>query len=313
VTDQVAPHSRRSILAAALGGLGGLVAARLGQPAALRAATDDPVLAGNANTADAATSVENTTAGGTSLIGHSAGAGVGVQGDAATGSGVVGRSTDDTPTDDFNVESAKTGVIGTAGDLTNASINTDEIGVYGFADVSEFSVGALGESFAGTGLIGSSDAGFGSAGVSNTGGGAIALGGAVGLLGFSADDQSAGILGDVGPNAAGVYGNTGEAAAPLPPAGVGVYARAETTAQTALQVAGKVKFSRSGRVNVAAGQSSVLVTMAGVTSASYIIATLQTNRSGTHVQSVTPASGRFRIYLNRSVPGATTVGYLVVN
>ena len=94
--------------------------------------------------------------------------------------------------------------------------------------------------------------------------------------------------------------------------GTGVYAQADAGG-TALHVAGKVTFSRSGRTYVAAGHSSCTVTMAGVTISSWIVATPQTNRTGIHVQAVVPAAGRFTIHLNKTASGRTYIGYLVIN
>jgi len=203
------------------------------------------------------------------------------------GAGVQGENFDATPST-FSSPSNKTGVIGTAGAITSISTNTDEIGVYGYADVSGNSVGILGQSHKGTGVVGV---------------------GAVGVVGAG----TWGVLGDVGTGQVGVYGNTGANPAPNPGTGVGVVARAETTAQIALKVFGRAQFSRSGRTYVAAGTSTRKITMTGVTTSSYIIATPQTNRAGVFVQAVVPAAGYFTIYLNKIVAGTTYVGYLVIN
>ena len=53
--------------------------------------------------------------------------------------------------------------------------------------------------------------------------------------------------------------------------------------------------------------------MAGVTSASYVIATVQTNKAGVYVRAVVPAGGKFTIYLSKAPTAAIVVGYLVVN
>ena len=82
---------------------------------------------------------------------------------------------------------------------------------------------------------------------------------------------------------------------------------------TALSVHGKLKLSRSGRANVYAGHSTRVVTLAGVTTSSYIVATPQTNRSGLFVQAVVAGTGKFTIYLNKVVSGTTRIGYIVIN
>ncbi|HET7829105.1 MAG TPA: hypothetical protein VFL03_06080 [Candidatus Limnocylindrales bacterium] len=269
-------RSRRAVIGAALGGAAALAAANVAKPLAVTADTGDNLLLGTPNTADAETSV-------TSTIDTNA-----FRATIGSATGLRGESTDATPTVDFTVESHKTGVIGTAGDPSGMLPNTDEIGVFGYADTSPSSAGIAGHSPGGNGVYANGDWG-----VYATGNIAIA--------------------GDVGSTGVGVYGFTGNTDIPLPPAGVGVYARAASTAQTALQVVGKVKFSRSGRVAISAGSSSKLVTMSGVTETSYVIATLQTSSSGLYVRAVVTASGKFRIYLSKAAPKRVVVGYLVVN
>jgi len=101
----------------------------------------------------------------------------------------------------------------------------------------------------------------------------------------------------------GVFGDTAN--------GTGVLAR--STKGTALDVRGKAKFSGSGLVTVAAGAASKKVTLAGVTSASMILATAQ--QDGTvSVRSAVPASGSFTIHLTGKAPaGGLKVAYFVLN
>ncbi|HLX33945.1 MAG TPA: hypothetical protein VKR30_01735 [Candidatus Limnocylindrales bacterium] len=312
--DVGASKSRRSILAGALGGLGALAASALSRPLSVDAAANGNVQLGHGtadtdNDSSAETRVNGTTDGivalsawqngsgtgfegltqtGTGVLGIAGTSGVGVQGQSDTGTGVHGESTDNTPTPDFTVPSNKTGAIGSTGATTNIAANTDELGVYGYADLSVNSVGVLGHSHQGVGQVGI---------------------GSVGVIGAG----SWGVLGDVGATDVGVYGNTGPSVAPSPGTGIGVAARAESTAQVALKVIGRAQFSRSGRTYVAAGTSTRKITMSGVTTSSYIIATPQTNRAGVFVQAVVPAAGSFTIYLNKIVAGTTYVGYLVIN
>jgi hypothetical protein len=76
---------------------------------------------------------------------------------------------------------------------------------------------------------------------------------------------------------------------------------------------GKAKFSRSGRKSIGATATSVKVTMAGVTSSSYVVATLQTSVSGVYVRAAVPTTGSFTIYLSKA-PGKTVyVGYFAIN
>jgi hypothetical protein len=118
----------------------------------------------------------------------------------------------------------------------------------------------------------------------------------------------------IGPSR-GVVGNGGSGIGVqgLTAGGIGVDARATTTTGTALRTTGKVQFNRSGRTSITAGHASRTVSMAGVTTSSYIIATPQTNRAGIYIQSVVPAAGKFTIYLNKAVTGTSYIGYLVIN
>jgi hypothetical protein len=311
--DTGAAKSRRAVLAGAIGGAGALAISALGHPAAVAAAANGNVQLGHGtadtdNDSAAETRVNGTTSGITALSGVQAGSGIGLAGTTGTGigtqgvgtgtgvglkgtsnagNGARGESIDNTPSD-FLSASNKTGVIGTAGDASGLAANTDEIGVLGYCNVSSHSTGVLGVSTAGVGAFGI---------------------GAIGVIGFG----SWGVLGDVDTASIGVYGNTGAAAAPAVTGGIGVLARAQATTQVALKVLGKTQFSRSGRTYVSAGASSRKVSMTGVTTSSYVIATLQTNRAGVYVQAVVPGTGYFTIYLNKAVSATTYVGYLVIN
>jgi hypothetical protein len=291
--DTTTPRSRRAILASALGGLGAIAAARLVKPEAASANPGDPV------TIDATTAGVGTT-GITSIVPdadalHVSGDGSGITGIGTLGVGVTGTSNNVNPSD-FANPSHLTGIIGSTGNPVNIATNTDEVGVYGYADLSTGSSGVWGDSNVGTGVAGSGDTGvFGA-----------------GYYGVYAFGRVA-VTGDGGATDTGVYGFAGANPAPLPPAGVGVQATAGSTAQIALNVTGKAKFSRSGKTFIGAGLYARKVTMAGVTTSSYVIATLQTRRVGVYVHAVVPGTGYFYIYLNKAVTATTYVGYLVIN
>jgi hypothetical protein len=287
--DPSAPRSRRAILASALGGLGAVVASRLIKPETVSANPGDAVL------------VDGTFSGaGTTAISSTATTGAAIDGSTAEATGLKGSSTDNTPVPDFSVASNRTGVIGAAGatDIVEKEIsaNTDEVGVYGFSTTSANSSGVWGDSFDGTG-------------VSGTGGTGVFGAGYYGVYAFG----RVAVTGEGYYTETGVYGYSGALAAPLPPPGVGVQATAGSTSQIALNVTGKAKFSRSGRTYVATGQYARKITMAGVTASSYVIATLQTRRTGVYVHAVVPGTGYFYIYLNKAVTANTYVGYLVIN
>jgi hypothetical protein len=273
--DPSAPRSRRSVLAAALGGLGALVAARVASPAATRAASGDPIEVDGSFTGTGTTTINSSAVGAPAFYGI--GAGQGLRGTSVSG----------------------VGVLGTTGNPAGVA-PPPEVGVYGYSDATSNSFGVVGEANSGIGVYGSGSDAAMLANGSLTGKGLYAYG-------------KVGVTGDAFTDETGVYGFTGEDDAPDPTPGVAVEARAQSTAQLALNVVGKAKFSRGGRVAISAGASSKKVTMGGVTTASYVLATLQTKRTGVYIASVVPSSGYFTIYLNKAVTSSTAVGYLVVN
>ena len=129
-----------------------------------------------------------------------------------------------------------------------------------------------------------------------------------GVWGTSGD---VGVLGtgDTGVYGIGSIGVIGESVS----AAAGVQAIAQSSTDLALDVQGKVRFSRSGRSTIPTGKSSLKVTLAGVSSGSRIFAVLHTNRPGRWVSAVVPVTGSFTIYLNTTVPGATYVAWFILN
>jgi hypothetical protein len=131
----------------------------------------------------------------------------------------------------------------------------------------------------------------------------------VGVLGVS-DDWGVFGNGYVGVYGYGTNGVVGESTT-ASTAGVTAYGLG--TNDLALDVVGKVRFSRSGRTSVAAGKSTKIVTLAGVSSSSRVFAVLHSNRSGRYVRAVVPTSGSFKIYLNSTVSSSTYVAWFVLN
>ncbi len=203
------------------------------------------------------------------------------QGDSLYGSSATSFITTSGPALEAITNGDDSAVIGQG--LTGAGLEgrtTSGFGVYGWA----------GES--GVGVHGKSDSGIGVQGWSNTGTGVAADGGTAGV----------GVRGWT-PQGVGVIGSTN--------AGTGVQATATTG--TALDVVGKARFSRSKKVTIGAGKSSLKVTLEGVTTSSLVFAVLHSNRSGVYVQAVVPSTGSFTIYLNKAPTSATFVAYFVVN
>jgi hypothetical protein len=78
-------------------------------------------------------------------------------------------------------------------------------------------------------------------------------------------------------------------------------------------VSGKAVFTRSGVVTVAAGKSSLIVTLGGVTSGSMILATAQQSKS-VYVKAAVPGSGTSTIRLTGNAPtGGLRIAYFVLN
>jgi hypothetical protein len=152
--DPMQPRSRRGILAAAGAAVAALAANAIGGPRVASAATGDNVVAGDANEADAVTSLQNTTADEVGLSVVAAGLGAAVAGASPRGNGVLGLTGTTTP-------SGQTG---------------SDSGVFGRG------IGA--DAFAG--VEGDSDDGYGVSGTSGTVG-VVGAGGLVGVMGQSFD------------------------------------------------------------------------------------------------------------------------------
>jgi hypothetical protein len=118
-------------------------------------------------------------------------------------------------------------------------------------------------------------------------------------------------FGVYGSGSVGVYGWGGVVAESASTSNPALIAYGATSSSPALQVNGKMKFNRAGRKTISAGKSSLVVTMAGVTTTSKILAVLNSNRSGRYVRAVVAGSGKFTIYLNSSVSSSTYVAYFV--
>ncbi len=97
--------------------------------------------------------------------------------------------------------------------------------------------------------------------------------------------------------------------------GVGVRAYCGNNTGVRLRVTGKAAFDRSGKITITAGHSSMAKTGIAFTSASFILATLQTNVAGLFIQAVVSnlAGSSFTIYLNKAPTVNVAVAWLAVN
>ena len=179
-------------------------------------------------------------------------------------------------------------LLASTGSETGIATDTSFTGVYGWAPEAPIVVPPATQ-YEGSGVWGDSP----DDGVVGTGGltGVLGIGGGAGVVGLGDD----GVVGE---------GST---------TGAGVRAFGATTTSVALAVHGKVTFSRSGRVTIAAGKSSIKVTLAGTTTSSRVFAVLHSNRSGRYVRAVVPTTGSFTIYLNTTVTASTFIAWFVIN
>jgi hypothetical protein len=344
--------SRRGFLGMGIAGALALVAQALSRPATAEAADGDPLIAGNLNLASSPTrlsssgadaALEATTTNGAgwavkasstdypAVFATSTGnAGLYGVGNGANGA-VLGQNGGTGP-----------GVMGTAG--VNHPGAPDYSGIYGYGNRGVVGQGSSSGFVGVQGFVGDADAptpgpvkfslptgAYGEAsGDSPTGvwgfGGVAAAGSSTGVYGEGDTGVWGfggwGVFGASDATGTGVYGFSG-ASVPAAPAhvgvfgytdtGYGIYARSGTATGTALYVDGKARFRRSGRSAVTSGHRSVAVTVSGVTTSSWVVATPQTNRSGVFVQAVVPSTNKITIYLNKTVTGTTYVGWLVVN
>ena len=261
-------RSRRALLAAAAGGAAAL-AATAAMPLTALAATGDDMIVGQANTADATTSLANSTSGSDAFAATASGLGTALKGTSTGTAGVWGVGTDGTGAATA-ASAAYTGVYGWS------PTNPDAFGVGVWGDSEDYGV-------YGTGVIGT-------------------LGdGEIGSLGIGTD---VGVLGD------GATGVAGFARADASP---GVLAVAASPAGIAFQAYGKVRFDRSGRVAVASGKSSVVVTLAGSTKYSKVFAVLATSEASRYVRAAVPAAGKFTVYFNAALRSSAVVSWFVLD
>jgi len=164
----------------------------------------------------------------------------------------------------------------------------------GVLGTSDFGDGVVGVSVGGTGVCGSSPKGTGVRGGAGNGTGVF------------------GVVGDLGTGVAGVSEGIGNGVSGASAGGTGVVA----SGKTALHVQGPAVFSRSGILTVAAGHSSARQSGIALTSASFVLATIQGNVARVYVQGVTlvtGSSGSFTIHLNKAVPKSVRVAWFAVN
>jgi hypothetical protein len=197
----------------------------------------------------------------------------------------------------------RAGVVGYSGG-GSAPAGPGKTGVYGEATQDTASRGVSGFTLAGQGVRGEATTGQGVQGIATTG---QAVRG----------DTTAGTgVHGVATSGKGVRGiaNGGDGVAGEATSGVGV--RAVATTGVALAVSGRATFSRSGKITVPIGVTSIDVTVpGGLTTSAIAFATLQYLRTGVYVVGARPnwpSTGKLRIYLNKSLATATPVAWFVI-
>jgi hypothetical protein len=178
----------------------------------------------------------------------------------------------------------------------------------GVAGQSNYGPGVFGSSQSGQGVYGFSS-GYGVYGITVSDGGSGVFGtsdgGGIGVTGFSGGEAAT--FGDNNADGIGVWARSAH--------GVGLFAEAANPDAVSLEANGVTRFSRSGRLTIAANQRSVTKTGIRVDAGTLVLATLQQNRPGVWIQSAVPhaAGDSFTIRLNKVVASAITVGWFLVN
>jgi hypothetical protein len=327
-------RSRRQMLVGGIAAAAAVAVGRVAGPDRASAANGDPLLAGAANTATDPTKLTSTDPSDVAaLVVEGSGASAGLRVSSAAGTAVHA----------FVGNPALAGTV-TAPHAIHASVIGNVPNAVGVQASVEAGVGAVGYSTGGTGVAGSAQnqvgagvAGFVGSGIElNTfdaieagvfglgGGGTSTTAGVwghtvtgVGVYGSGPwgvyGTGAVGVTGDVAPGGTGVYGFVGTTTPPIPTGSVAVEARVASTSHLALNVVGRAKFSRSGRILIGAGKSSIVISLTGVSASSLVFANLYTYRSGTWVISATPTTNTITIRLNKTLTSSAYVVWFVLN
>jgi hypothetical protein len=180
--------------------------------------------------------------------------------------------------------------------------DTSPKGGYGLAGSSTNGCGVAGNSANGTGVQGttSADGQSGVAGIDDSGLDLSSGVSGTSTIGFGVSGSCA--------NGVAIYGESTN--------GYGVYATAP--GGTGLLVQGRsifqgmTEFSNSGVATVKTNDKSVTVKVAGLTTTSIVLATLQELQDGITVAAAVPIAGSFTITLTGKVPADTNVGWFVI-
>jgi hypothetical protein len=279
-------------MAGGAGALGAVAVASLARAAPAAAANGDAIVMGQGNQSTSNTFI-NDSSGDTTFSALATSSGTALEGDAVDGAGVAGSSQAGIGVSGVSASSAahasavyseitqtSPGAFSAAVRGQNDGTGGDGIGVYGS------------QAGSGWGVYGTSVSGIG---VNATGGSGIGVSGS-------------GATGVSGVGTTGVHGIANSSA------GMGVLAE-NTAGGQALKVNGVAAFSRSGVATVLTGHSTVSKSLP-LSSASFVLATIQGNVTGLNIQGVTIVTGSpgsFTIHLNKAVAASTKAAWFVVN
>ncbi len=197
-----------------------------------------------------------------------------------------------------NSANATTQILTKGGDGLKAQTSAaDHAGLNGVdASSSTGGHGVYGVSSHGTGILGIGDHGNGVVGQTN----------GPGKSGVAGIDASS-----TGGN--GVFGQSDKGIAVWGSSQHGTGVHASSANGTALSVNGKAKFTNSGVIVVPSGQKSVTHSFSGVTTASIVLATIQTPQNGLFIEGAQAGSGSFTLTFSKKTSGQLRVGWMLLN
>jgi hypothetical protein len=194
--------------------------------------------------------------------------------------------------------------------------------LYGITDSGTAAV--YGDSNSATAVVGNSYTGTGVHGTSSAGNGVHGNSQSAGASGVYGENTHKG-YGVAGRSNVGPFGGAAATLGDNTADGIGVWARSShgialladpvNPDAIALRAQGVAQFTRSGKLTVKAGASSVTRTAIRVDPGTLVLAILQQDRPGVYVRSAVPdaAGNSFTIRLNKSVGSDTKVGWFLVN
>jgi hypothetical protein len=253
---------------------------------AARANQGDPILAGIGSQHESGTTqlFQDGNVSGLDVTANTGGRAIG--GFSSNGKGLYGQGqtgVDGEGVSEGVLGSGPVGVLGQGTDIAVWGVGRN-YGVLGDGDVA----GVKGESVIGEGVFGQTNS----------------IGPHNGVYGSASNAVGSGVYGQNDGTGFGVAGRA--------VGGTGVLA--DSANGTALQVTGRTKFSTSGTAVIASGQKKVTITLAGVTTTDFVLATVQ-GSGAFFVKNASAGSGQFTVFINKAPtsPATVKVAYFVIS